>query len=453
MFIGTLSPEDKAFVASVLKQARAAGYTKVVEPCAGQLAMSCIAADLGFEDIEASDITLFSGVLGRHVEGRGIEDMDVTRIEDGSKITDPVQVMLEIKRAQLAMGSGSVYGEAMLLDFDERRDEIYESVKKTMDELRERIPNLTYRDMDMFDQIRAVRDEKCVILCMCPTYGGGYERFYRAIDETVSWEEPPFSMFEPPEGYRKLLETVEGCPCLLIIYEEVASGQHVGTPVYGRQAGRPGMNMYLVASDPDEVERILGRECARKRPGKMAPSRWPLVPSDHEITRKSKIEVAKLDSVHVRYYRKLLTHNFTPSAAGSGYAMLIDGYLAGIFGYTRIATDLGGKGDEAFLGFGMCVKTGYRLNRLMYSLAMQRRTLAMEYDDIQMHTLSTVKTAMLTKHPESKEMRGLMKLVAKERDDRMGYKLTYAAPVQDKTCRQCLDEFLRKEEQWRKRRA
>ena len=89
----------------------------------------------------------------------------------------------------------------------------------------------------------------------------------------------------------------------------------------------------------------------------------------------------------------------------------------------------------------------------MYSLAMQRRTLAMEYDDVQMHTLSTVKTAMLTKHPESKEMRGLMKLVSKERDDRMGYKLTYAAPVQDKKYRQCLDEFLRKEEQWRKRRA
>lgn len=89
LFIGTLSPDDKAFVASVLKAALDDGYEKVVEPCSGGLAMSCIAADVGFKSIEASDITLFSGILGRYVEGRGIEDMEITRIEDGSRIEDP----------------------------------------------------------------------------------------------------------------------------------------------------------------------------------------------------------------------------------------------------------------------------------------------------------------------------------------------------------------------------
>lgn len=102
LLVGTLSQEDKAFVASVLRAAKKAGYEKVVEPCSGGLAMSCIAADCGFEDIEASDITLFSGILGRYVEGRGIEDMDITRVDDGSKVTYPLDAMMEIKHAAKA---------------------------------------------------------------------------------------------------------------------------------------------------------------------------------------------------------------------------------------------------------------------------------------------------------------------------------------------------------------
>lgn len=451
LFIGTLSPDDKAFVASVLKAALDDGYEKVVEPCSGGLAMSCIAADVGFKSIEASDITLFSGILGRYVEGRGIEDMEITRVEDGSRIEDPLDAMMEIKHAELVGKAGSVYGEAMLIDFEQRYDEIRAGVQQRMDEIRERIPSLKYRDMDMFDHINAVRGEKCVIVCMCPTYGGGYERFYRAIDETVSWNEPSFNVFNPPEGYADLLKAVEGTQSLLIIYEEVASGQYVGTPVYGRQAGRVGMNMYLVASDPSEVDRLLGRGMARKGASKISPMKYPIIPADYSVTRKSRVEVVKAASEHIKYYRKLWTHNFVPSQSGSGYAMLIDGYLAGIFGYVQMATTLCDT-DAAFLGFGMCAPTGQRLNRLMYTLAMQLRTIRMEFDDVYVSRIRKVRTVMLTKHQESKEMRGLMKLVHKEKDKRAGFKLTYETEVQDRTYRQCLIEWAQKEETWQRKR-
>lgn len=451
LFVGTLSQEDKAFVASVLRAAKKAGYEKVVEPCSGGLAMSCIAADCGFEDIEASDITLFSGILGRYVEGRGIEDMDITRVDDGTKVTDPLDAMMEIKHAELVGKAGSVYGEAMLIDFEQRSEQIRSGIRERMDEIRERIPHLRYRDMDMFDHIAAVREEKCVILCMCPTYRGGYERFYRAIDEAVCWDEPTFNVFSPPDGYGQLLEAVKGTENLLIIYEEVESGHHVGTPVYGRQAGRPGMNMYLVASDPDEVDRLLGRGIARKGASKISPMKYPIIPADYEVTRKSRVEVVRAKSENIRYYRKLWTYNFAPSQSSSGYAMVIDGYLAGVFGYVQMEITLGDT-DAAFLGFGMCAPTGQRLNRLMYVLAMQKRAIRMEFDDVHMARIRRVRTVMLTKHQESKEMRGLMKLVAKDKDKRCGFKLTYETEVQDRTYRQCLIEWAQKEESWQRKR-
>ena len=453
LFIGTLFPDDKAFVASLLEAAKANGYTRVVEPCSGQLAMSCIAADLGYEDIQASDITIFSGVLGRYVEGRSIEDMGIRYKDTGESPQSAAEVMYEIKHRELLNGAGSVYGDAMLIDYESRKASIMASLTEEMDELRKRIPHLKYRDMDMFDQIAAVKDlPGTVIVCNCPTYSKGYERFYKAISDAVEWNEPPYSVFEPPSGYGKLLEAVEGSPCLLIIYEEVPVGEHVGTPVYGRQGGRVGINMYLVSNRPEEVERLLGSSCSRKKPSKISPMKYPLMPEDYELTRKSRVEVVKAAPENIRYYRKLLTHNFTPSQSSSGYAMVVDGYLAGIFGYMTMANTLGGNAEDAFIGFGMCTKTQYRMNRLLYMVACQRRSVAMEFDDLRMATLRHVKTAMITKYPESKEMRGLMKLQSKVHDERMGWKLTYGCEIQDKTYKQVMAEFLQKEEQWRRRR-
>lgn len=713
LFIGTLFPDDKAFVASVLKAAKENGYTKVVEPCSGQLAMSCIAADLGYEDIEASDITIFSGALGRYVEGRPIDDMGIKYVETGESPQSAAEVMYEIKHRELLNAAGSVYGDAMLVDFESRKDSILASIHNDMDALKERIPNLTYRDMDMFDHIEAVKDiPGTVILCMCPTYclhvdekvltkdlrwtragdvkvgdrllgfdeetngkgkrkyresivthaevktkrgvrvhladgthvdcsyehpwlvdggrsgngrrfvpacdllktpkagkkrehtyalkcfdvwgpddsrdggylagmydgegsiefrgesagrraggvrlsftqkrgrvldevrrildergikysvtpkskedgcvdivmsntvdiieligsirplrlldkapdeftmrikerveivgvedigdievmsmttststyigsgyamhnTGGYERFYKAISDSVEWNEPRYSVFEPPAGYQKLLDAVEGSEALLIIYEEVPVGEHVGTPVYGRQGGRVGINMYLVSNRPEEVERLLGTSCSRKKPSKIAPMKYPLMPQGYQLTKKSRVEVVKAGTENIRYYRKLFTHNFTPSQASSGYAMIVDGYLAGIFGYMTMANALGGNVEDVFIGFGMCTKTGYRLNRLLYMVACQRRSIRLEFDDLRMAALKKVKTAMITKYPESKEMRGLMKLQSKEHDKRMGWKLTYGCDIQDKTYRQVMAEFLQKEEQWQKKR-
>ncbi|MBQ9041432.1 MAG: hypothetical protein IJ111_01290 [Eggerthellaceae bacterium] len=453
LFIGALKPDDKAFVASLLEAAKKAGYTKAVEPCSGQLAMSCMAADAGYTDLEASDITIFSGVLGRYVEGRSIDDMGIAYRETGEAPESAIEVMCEIKRRELVNSAGSVYGREMLRDFDERYDEIAASIRAEMDSLRERIPSLRYFDMDMFDHIERVKDDPhAIVLCMCPTYSGGYERFYKAISDSVVWNEPSYGTFEPPAGYQKLLDATRDAKCLFLMYEEVEAGKCVGEPSYGRHGGRAGINMYLVSNRPGEVEELLGRECSRTDAQRMEASKYPLMPYGHAVTKASSIEVVKVSPENVRYYRKLLTHNFTPSQAGSGYGLVIDGYLAGIFGYNRIATDLGKGQEAAYIGFGMCTRASCRINRLLYAVACQKRSIRMEFDDLKLSAIRVVRTAMITKYPESKEMRGLMKLTAKEEDGRMGWKLSYECAMQDKTYAQCLHEFVDKEEKWLKAR-
>ena len=65
-----------------------------------------------------------------------------------------------------------------------------------------------------------------------------------------------------------------------------------------------------------------------------------------------------------------------------------------------------------------------------------------------------MRTAMLTKYAENKEVRGIMKLVNRQEDAKNGYKLTYeAALVAGRDEKATLAEWLRREKQWQQKRA
>ena len=75
-------------------------------------------------------------------------------------------------------------------------------------------------------------------------------------------------------------------------------------------------------------------------------------------------------------------------------------------------------------------------------------------DNIEQEKVTKMRTAMLTRYPENKEVRGIMKLVNRVEDKKNGYKLTYEAElVEGRTEQQTLQEWLRRENEWQKNRA
>ena len=75
-------------------------------------------------------------------------------------------------------------------------------------------------------------------------------------------------------------------------------------------------------------------------------------------------------------------------------------------------------------------------------------------DNIEQEKVVKMRTAMLTRYPENKEVRGIMKLVNRAEDKQNGYKLTYEAElVSGRTEQQTLSEWLRREKQWQTSRA
>ena len=86
------------------------------------------------------------------------------------------------------------------------------------------------------------------------------------------------------------------------------------------------------------------------------------------------------------------------------------------------------------------IDTTYRLGRLLYMLAQNHCFTETLLDDLEREKVTKVRTAMLTKYPENKEVRGIMKLVNRQKDKNNGFKLTYEAELAYRTEQETLEE-------------
>lgn len=452
LFIGALKDSDKKFLKELLKSAKAKGYERFIEPCSGALAMSFLAVEAGFkpENIEASDVSYFSGVLGRAVEGRSLDDMEIeAKGFTAEELKDPATALYAQLYLRTLSSAGKEYFMEIVKDLKYRREEHIKRIQEQIDLVKSKCGGMSYRDLDMVVHMQeALQDEKAVIVVCPPTYTAGYEKFFDTHGR-LSWKEPEYGIFDAKDGLRTMFEQIADAKALVIVYEEREIGDCVGEPIYGRDAGRDGMYMYLASNRPEEAIRLAhGKEIERKNGVKMSPLKYPILPSEHKVTRKSKVNVIPIKAENATYYRRLWTHNFTGGASGSAMAMIIDGYVAGVFGYDKLTISLGGA-DDILFKFGMTAPSEQRLNRLMYMLAINKEQVWQFLDDIGKLTTKGVATVMLTKYPESKEMRGLMKLVDKKKDDKNGYKLKYRTDLKERTKEETLREWIEKEERWK----
>lgn len=87
-------------------------------------------------------------------------------------------------------------------------------------------------------------------------------------------------------------------------------------------------------------------------------------------------------------------------------------------------------------------------------LAQNRAFVDTLLDDIEQEKVMKMRTTMLTKYPENKEVRGIMNLVSRAEDKQNGYKLTYEAElIEGRFEQQTLIEWLRRERQWQMSRV
>ncbi|MFV0536807.1 MAG: hypothetical protein ACK5M3_05465 [Dysgonomonas sp.] len=454
-FLGTLVPSEQKYIKVLLENARKQGFNKVIEPCCGAFAMSHLAIQAGFkpEQIQASDVTMFSSVMGYALMDKPLNDLEIkaTGFSD-EELLDPATALYALMYLKTMMTAGSDFFYAMLKDLELRREEHINKIQEQLDRGKALLKGFSYRPLDMFDHIEEViDDEKAVIIANPPTYTAGFEKWY-GTGGNMTWKEPEYRIFDPKTGLTDLFEVMNRSKALIVCYEENETKKMAGKAIFSRYGVRKGINVYLTTNHEEKAEALAnGKLIVRPNESKMSPLDCSTLPTDYEITENSKIEFMQVEPQYCQYYRGIWTHNFVGGQAQVNVVMLIDRYVAGVFGYQLAIGAMVLK--DLLIMFGITVPMkNYRLGRLLTMLACNRQTLKALLTDYQISRLQGIQTTQITKYPESKEMRGVMKLTSKEKG-KLGYKLIYKTEIQERTKEETLKLWLQKEATWKKERA
>ena len=429
MFLGSLDGTEQKYILEVLKGARKSGYTRVVEPCAGTFALSNLAIQAGFKasQIESSDVNMMSTVMGYAVTGQPLDSLHIHAAGfSDEELLDPAVALYAQLYLRTSKNAGTEYYHNLLRDLKDRREYHVETVRSQLEAIRGELGGMNYRALDMWEHLKEVKDDPdTVIVLNPPTYFAGYEKFYDTQGK-MTWDEPPYAMFDPIVGHKEIYDMMRDAPALILIHQEIQAGQ---------------------TAFPAEFAR--GKKIKRPNESKLEPLKCSILPSDYEITEKSKIQVIPVTGATSTYYRMIWTHNFVGSQATYNRALLIDGYVAAVFGISKMSA------DSVFVWYVMkAPHKVYRLGRLCYMLAQNREFVDGLLNEFEKEKVTKMRTAMLTKYAENKEVRGIMKLVSRQTDKVNGYKLTYEADlVKGRNEKQTLAEWLRREQKWQQSRA
>ena len=453
MFLGCLGTSEQKFLVKLIRTAAESGYTRFVEPCAGTFAMSNLAVQNGFrpEQIETSDVSMMPTVLGYAITGQSLEPLEIhAQGFDDKELLDPATALYAQLYLRTSKSAGNEYYHNILEDLRLRKKEHIADIERQISVIRNLLHGMSYRPLDMWVHLKEVLDDPhALVIANPPTYFSGYEKFYDTQGK-MTWKEPEYQLFNPETGHKQFYDLCMDAKALVICYQEKRPGETVGHTIYARAGTRANLNAYITTNREEEAVALAnGKKIKRQTESKLEPLDCSILPLDYEITEESKVQIVPVKAAQAQYYRVLWTHNFVGSSATWNRAVLIDGYVAGVFGLSKMAS------DSIFVWYVMKVPhEKYRLGRLCYMLAQNKSFVDTILDSIDQEKVVKMRTAMLTKYPENKEVRGIMKLVSRTEDKKNGFKLTYEADlIKGRIEEQTLAEWIRREKKWQESRA
>ena len=396
MFLGCLGPSEQKFLVTLIETAAKSGYTRFIEPCAGTFAMANLAVQNGFkpEQIETSDVNMMSTVLGYAITGQSLEPLEIhAQGFSDEELLDPATALYAQLYLRTSKNAGNDYFYQILTDLRLRREEHIESINRQIEVIRNLLGGMSYRPLDMWEHLKEVLDDPhALVIANPPTYFSGYEKFYDTQGK-MTWKEPPYELFDPETGHQQFYDLCMNAKALVICYQEKRVGEAVGYTIYARSGTRADLNAYITTNREEEATALAnGKKIKRPAESKLQPLDCSMLPRDYEIKEDSKVQVIPVKAAEAQYYRELWTHNFVGSSATFNRALLIDGYVAGVFGISKMAS------DSVFVWYVMKVphKT-YRLGRLCYMLAQNRAFVDTLLDNIEQEKVTKMRTAMLTR--------------------------------------------------------
>jgi len=443
IFVGITPPPVREYVQMVLKAAMGR-YSRLVAPCVGRFTIPQLARGEGWpvEAMEASDISLYSTVIGYHCAGLPMSDLgvevaegmgvSVERYFDGGPLHGAA-ILYALKF--LTLDRRSLYGEQFAKQMIADQDSTIASMAEQMDRFKAKLDGIQYEALDMWEHIERTLDDEDVILYVNPpTFSKGYEKLFETHG-LLTWREPAFRQYDPANDTGRLHEMLDAHSGLTLMHkwgdmQGIPNGRQVFSTVVGNTSPS-----WVLSNRPGLIRDLLDIRAKPPKPDELGKPKWPLLQDSHPITKDSVAEVIPIDAKQARYYRQLWVHGFGGTSAQRYFLGLIDGRAAMVMGTMHQPHSTASSTETAWapwgcLHFCIAAPSRRRLQRLFLAMTTTERFKAMAFVDLPER--QGIQSSCFSKHPTVNSYRGIYRLRLRERQKDDRYRLVYEATFSDR---------------------
>ena len=424
-------------------------FKRYVMPCCGRFVgpQLLVGAGVDPKKIFASDISIFSSVVGYYLTDRPIKELGIkfhgipfSLAKYKGELEKAVEAMLAIKYAQIP--PTHYYNQEVKRELILNYDRYFSEIKLQLQAHYAKLHGIHYEIKDVRVVFEEEYDkEKTLLYINPPAFKNGYKKMFE-WDDLITWKRPEIDQFNP-EFYGEAMQRLRRMPVTVISNEIFDDGIEGYTKIFSEEFGE---GCQRIISNKKFDERYFDKRIKdTKRP------KFKLF-DDHEITKNSVVQVKLMDSDVAYHYRDLFIHRLGASSAQLTIGVFLDGQLMSVAGFDP--TMLCRTGDNYIHEtYGMTVPSEKydKLGRfVMYFLTCDqfKEDLIRLYPQLAITDFTHFKTACLTRLPEMRSNHGLLKITGKDKTKNGFYKLVYETDFHDRNYRKCiilwLDELRRK---------
>ena len=418
------------------------------------LVKTAIEAGIKPTNIYASDISLYSSVLGYFFSGKKMASLKIKLREDYQELYD--KQIDEVHRAsciliimKLQQFKEKVYYEAQIKkEINDNKQEYIDRMVKRLEKSKEVFKGIHYEIKDLRDElVNEKYDKKWILTCDPPMYSGDYQKMFDFGDALV-WDNG-IKEFDLKEEYKNLfnLSRKQKYLGLWLKYKELdeMEQKYVFYVIESKKKYD-----YWLTTKPQELKQFIYNNLIKyKKPDDFSGvKRFKLLNDEDELKPTSEVRFVNVDRDTALYYRDLLVHRLGTVDAQHYFLILINGKLFSVVGInTGDVTKL--RATRAYQIFGMTVvlnkyrKTTRLMMYFLTSIELKKVLIrVMSNNKNRIYDLAGIKSTSFTRFGRDKTNANLLKKVSKEKQKDGLYKIQYESDFYHRNFQQSLSAYL-----------
>jgi len=400
MFTGSVPQDARLIIYDEIKHIDKS--ENIFVGCSGNFTIDKIASNVGFK-VHSNDVSLYSLAIADIVLNKSskvtVKDSVLKEVFDtweNNKYKLLIEIMFVMNICKFS-GAKNDYQKQMFNSYMEKNGQFYERTLKkfnTKEMFNFKIESFFYGDFK-----EHIKRADGIVFLFAPTYTGGYEKLYKAIDETFDYEKPTYEIFDSSKAGAYYEDVMKNKRAMIYSDRIFPECEHRITNKIDMGMGKKDIYIYSTLSDK---KRYLTQK------SKILAKTYDLISADYVFTSETKIDIRICKTELINHYKHFFMSAKVNYSEGGDFGLIFfaDGKAFGFCSFSKFLSNL----EKIFMQSDFVATSKQKkLSKLLIMLLKSVEVKNIITQNLK-HSYKKIKTSVFTDKPVSMKYRGAFKL-------------------------------------------